>query len=190
MIRDLIIKNRSYRRFFEDKKVTKKILIELIELARFCASGGNRQPLKYFLSNNSLLNSRIFMYLSWAAYLNNWEGPVKGERPSAYIIILGDKTISNNFDCDLGIASQNILLGATEMGLGGCIIRSIKRDRIRSELNIDEKFEILLIIALGYPNENVVVEQVGSDGDIKYWRDDQGNHHVPKRPLEELIINF
>lgn len=190
MIRDLIMKNRSYRRFYENESISREKLCELVDLSRISASGGNRQPLKYILSFDLIMNARIFKYLSWAAYIKDWGGPDEGERPSAYIIILGDKSISPKFDCDQGIASQSILLGATEMGLGGCIIQSIKREGIRSELKIEERFEILLIIALGKPNEKVVIEEIGPDGNIKYWRDEKDIHHVPKRSLEEIILKY
>jgi len=130
---------------------------------------------------------RIFPYIAWAGYLKEWIGPVKGERPSAYIIILGDKLITESSNVDHGIAAQSIMLGATEAGLGGCMIASIKREALRDDLKIPERFEILLILALGKPTEKVVIENI-RDNDIKYWRDDNDIHHVPKRPLDELII--
>ena len=120
--------------------------------------------------------------------MRSWSGPAEGERPSAYIVILGDTEISKSVGCDHGIAAQSIMLGATERGLGGCMIGSIKRDALRETLEIPERYEIQLVLALGKPAETVVLEDVGPDGDIKYYRDDQGVHHVPKRPLDELIL--
>jgi len=96
----------------------------------------------------------------------------------------------DSFGCDHGIAAQSILLGATEKGLGGCMIGSIDKDGLRKALNITERYEILLVIALGKPKEKVVIDEVGEDGDIKYWRDENDVHHVPKRTLEELILNL
>ena len=130
----------------------------------------------------------IFPYLAWAGYLKNWKGPEPGERPSAYIIILGDSRVSENFYCDHGIAAQSILLGATEKGLGGCIIGSIKREPLRRILGLGKQFSILLVIALGSPKEKVVLEEA-KENDIRYWRDDEEVHHVPKRPLNEIILN-
>ncbi len=184
---ELVKRCRSYRRFEEDFFIPLKILEELISLARLSASAGNLQPLKYILSNDPRSNARIFPYLHWAAYLKDWPGPAEGERPSAYIIVLGDKDIAQVFGVDAGIATQNILLGAVEKGLGGCIIGSVDRDELRRELKIPERFEILHVIALGLPKEKVVVEDIPPGGDIRYWRDQNGVHHVPKRPLEELI---
>jgi nitroreductase len=175
MLRDLIKKTRSYRRFHRDHTIQLETLKELVELARLSAAAGNLQPLKYMLSNDSEKNDTIFQNLGWAGYLKDWPGPGKGERPSAYIIVLGDRRICKSFGCDHGIACQNIMLGAVEKGLGGCMIGSVNR-------------EILLVVALGKPKETVVLETVGPDGDIKYWRDSEGVHHVPKRSLEDIIV--
>jgi len=188
MIKDLILKNRSYRRFYQDFSISEETLRELVELARLSASGGNIQPLKYILSSVPQKNNLIFPHLRWAGYLKDWEGPVEGERPSAYIIVLGDTEISSSFGCDHGIASQSILLGATEKRLGGCMIGSINRKGLREALKIPERFEILLVLALGKPKEKVVIESISQNGDIKYWRDSQGVHHVPKRSLEDIIL--
>ncbi len=188
MLKEIIEKSRSYRRFYEEYKINEKELIELVELGRLSPSGSNLQPLKYILSCSKEKNELIFPLLGWAGYLKDWPGPLPGERPSGYIVILGDKSISNSFDRDLGIAGQSILLGAAEGGLGGCMIGNIKRNELRAALNIEEQYEILLVIALGKPKENVIVEAIGPDGDVKYWRDKEGNHHVPKRRLEDLII--
>jgi len=188
MIRDLIVKNRSYRRFYEEVPIEIETLRQLVDLARLSASAGNLQPLKYILSSDPQKNALIFPHLAWAGYLKDWPGPCEGERPSAYIIILGDTKISQSFGCDHGIAAQSILLGATEKGLGGCMIGSIKRQELRKALDISSYYEILLVLALGKPREKVVIETVGPNGDIKYWRDSEGLHHVPKRALDELIV--
>lgn len=188
MMRELILKNRSYRRFYQEVDIKLDTLRELVDLARLSASAGNMQPLKYILSCDPQKNLLIFSHLAWAAYLRDWTGPGEGERPSAYIIILGDTEISRSFGCDHGIAAQSILLGATENGLGGCIIGSIRKEGLRKALEIPPQYEILLVLALGKPKEAVVIETVGGGGDVRYWRDSAGVHHVPKRPLADLII--
>ena len=188
MIENLIHKTRSCRRFFENHPISKEILRDLVDMARLSASAGNRQPLKYILSNDKERNEIIFPKLMWATYLKDCHGPEEGERPSAYIVVLGDRQIRESFGCDHGIASQSILLGATHMGLGGCIIGSVDKIGLREDLQIPDRYEILHVIALGRPKEKIVIETVGPDGDIRYWRDDSGVHHVPKRPLDELII--
>jgi nitroreductase len=188
MLRNLILQNRSYRRFYEDDPVEMSLLEELIDLARNSASAGNKQSLKYILSTSREMNAMIFPTLAWAGYLKNWNGPEPGERPGAYIVILGDREISEKFYCDHGIAAQSILLGATEKGLGGCIIGSINRKSLEKILGLSRQYEILLVLALGKPREKVVLEEA-RDNDIRYWRDDQQVHHVPKRPLQEFILN-
>jgi nitroreductase len=189
MITELIKGNRSYRRFHQEEPVSRETLLELVNLARLSASAANLQPLKYFLSWEPESNSAIFSCLAWAAYLWDWRGPVEGERPAAYLVILGDTEISKNFGCDHGIAAQSILLGAREKGLGGCMLGSIQRDRLRELLQLPGHLEILLVLALGRPQETVVLEEVGPDGSIKYWRDAAGVHHVPKRRLEDIIVS-
>jgi len=188
MLGDLVLRNRSYRRFYEEVAISLETLKELVGLARLSASAGNMQPLKYVLSCEPQTNALIFPHLRWAGYLKDWPGPAEGERPAAYIVVLGDTEIRESFGCDHGIAVQSIMLGATERGLGGCIIASIDRDGLRRTLDIPEQHEILLVLALGQPKETVVLEEVGPDGDIRYYRDAEGVHHVPKRSLDELIL--
>jgi len=189
MIKVLIIKNRSVRRFRENVAVERGTLRELVDLARLSASGANLQPLKYILSYEPEKNALIFPHLGWAGYLKGWPGPAEGERPSAYIIILGDTQVSSSFGCDHGIAAQSILLGAAEKGLSGCMIGTVDRPKLRELLDIPSRFEILLVLALGKPAETVVLETVGPDGDIQYWRDEAGVHHVPKRALDNIILD-
>ena len=190
MLKDLVLKNRSYRRFYQDVPVSLDTLRELIGLARLSASARNLQPLRYVLCADRLANAAVFDTLAWAGYLKDWPGPVEGERPAAYIVVLHDTTLGGPayIGADYGLAVQNILLGAVERGLGGCIIASVQRDRLRQILAIPDRYDILVVLALGAPKETVVVDEVGPDGDIKYWRDAQQAHHVPKRSLDTLII--
>jgi len=186
----LVERNRSYRRFYEDIPVESRILRNLINFARLTPSASNKQPLKYILSNKSEMNSKIFSTLVWAASLPDWPGPDKGERPSAYIIILGDKQIAENWSVDPGIVMQTMLLSLIEIGLGGCMFGSIKRKEMAEELGIPSQYEILYVLALGKPKEKVVLEDVKDNNDIRYYRDENKVHHVPKRALDDLIIEL
>ena len=188
MLEDLVRKNRSYRRFHQNVPVDMETLRALVNLARLSASGSNLQPLKYILSCEPETNARIFPHTRWAGYLKDWSGPAEGERPSAYVVILGDTEIRKSFGCDHGIAAQSIMLGAAERGLGGCMIGSVDHTGLRKALDIPEQYDILLVLALGKPKETVVLEDVGPDGDVRYYRDAQGVHHVPKRSPSELIL--
>ena len=188
-IRELVYKNRSCRRFVESQRIEYNTLEELVDLARLSASGANKQPLKYLLYNTISDCERLFPFLAWAGYLKEWPGPDAGERPSAYIVILGDTKISESFGIDHGIAAQNIMLGAAEIGLGGCIIATIQKEELRKEFSIPAVYEILLVLALGTPLEKVVIEDIKND-DVKYWRDSNHIHHVPKRSLNEIILKL
>ena len=189
VIYDIIKKTRSYRRFHQNERVTLEQLRGLVELARLSASASNLQPLKFILSCEPERNAMIFPVLSWAGYLKDWDGPEEGERPAAYIMLLGDKEITDTFGVNHGIAAQSILVGATEMGLGGCIIGSVQKERLRALFRLPGRYEVLLVIAVGVPKETVVIEEA-RDGDIRYWRDDQAVHHVPKRPLNDIILDL
>lgn len=187
-LRDIVLRNRSYRRFDESHAISRDDLVELIDLARHTASAGNLQPLKYFLSADPEMNKRIFPCLTWAAYLEDWDGPERGERPTGYIVLLIDDTITKNWWCDDGIAAQTILLGAAEKGLGGCIMGAVDRPKLRALLSIPDNLKIRLVLALGKPAETVEVADLGKKGDIRYWRDEKDIHHVPKRTLKEIIV--
>lgn len=186
-LRQLIEKTRTYRRFDEKHEITRETLVSLVDLARISASGANRQPLKYILVTEQAKRPEVYSCLAWAGYLTTWEGPDPGERPTAYIIILGDKEISDSFGVDHGIAAQSIMLGASEAGLGGCIIASVKKEKLRATLDIPRDLEVLLVLALGKPVEKVVLETI-ENNDVKYWRDEKRVHHVPKRTLDEIIL--
>ena len=193
MIKDLVTFNRSYRRFHEMEIIEKETLVELIELARLSPSPRNLQPYKFIVSTIVDCNKRIYETLAWAGYLVDWPGPPEGERPSAYIIILSDKSITGNLDSEnlsygCGVVAQSIMLGAAEKGIGGCIIGSVQRQKLALELNLGDGYEILLVLALGIPYEEIVLEELDESGDVKYWRDDNKVHHVPKRNLEDLIL--
>lgn len=186
MIKELIHRNRSIRRYHEDHIIKMDELLTMLESARLSASARNSQPLKYYLSSNREMNQKIFPCLAWAGYLKDWDGPDSGERPSAYIIQLHDTGITSDYFCDDGIAAQSILLTAVEMGYGGCIIASVKRELLSKILGLPEHLKIIQVISLGIPAETVVIEEIAGN-DIKYWRDENGIHHVPKRSLKEIV---
>jgi nitroreductase len=188
MLADLIKANRSCRRFEQRQRVSMQTLAELVELGRLSASAANLQPLKYILSCNPAVNAEIFACLSWARYLEDWSGPQEGECPAAYIVMLHDRQVSRHIDCDHGIAAQSILLGAREKGLAGCMLGAIDRKRLRAYLGIDEQLKIMLVLAIGKPVEQVVIDTADVHSGIRYFRDAGGVHHVPKRPLIEIVV--
>ena len=188
MLKELVLKNRSYRRFYQNELIEKEQLRQWIDLARLGASGRNAQSLRYVTITNQNLCKQVFENLAWAGYLTDWAGPIEGEQPVAYIIMLNDEQLSKNYFCDDGIAVQNLLLGAVEDGYGACILRAFKEKKLRELLNITEDYSLIQVVALGKPKEEVLIEEMKNE-DIKYWRDKDGVHHVPKRKLEDLVIN-
>jgi nitroreductase len=188
MIADLIKANRSCRRFDEKHPISAANLLELVNLARLSASAANLQPLRYILSCDPVTNTKIFECLTWAYYLKEWPGPKPGERPGAYIVILHDTRVSKTLDCDHGIAAQSILLGAREMGLAGCMLAAVKRPKLRRLFDIPTPMKIKLVLAVGKPRETIVIDTVNIGSDIRYWRDENQVHHVPKRRLKDIVL--
>ncbi len=187
MLKDLIQKNRSYRRFDQSKPVSRETLIELIDLARLSASAANLQNLRFWLIDEA--NEELFSGLTWANYLQDWDGPAEGEKPPAYILVLAPRNFTKFIYFDTGIACQSILLGATERGLGGCMLASVDKDKVQMSLGIPEEYEIILAVALGTPAEEVIIDDADRKENIEYWRDKKDRHRVPKLPLKTLILN-
>ena len=188
--KELVLKTRSYRRYDATHKIAPEELNDLVDLARQTPSGGNVQPLKYVASCDPEMNDRIFSTLGWAASLPDWPGPGESERPTGYIVILHDKQVSEGVGRDVGIAAQTILLGAVSMGLGGCMFGSVRKSRLREILDLPENLEIQLVISLGKPVENVVLEELQPGAATKYYRDGDQTHHVPKRSLKEALVKL
>lgn len=190
-LRNLMKADRSVRRFDENKEINADVLSKLIELTRYCASGRNAQPLRYMLVTSEADKEVVFPLLKWAGYYQDWDGPEKGERPAAYIVQCLDTKYGENCLCDDGLQLEAITLGMTTLGLAGCIIKAFNSVELSKVLNLESRYAPRYVLALGYPVETVVLEDmtVGEDGDYKYYRTADGVHHVPKRPLESLIIN-
>ena len=161
----------------------------LIECARVTPCGGNAQALRFAVAESPEACAAVFPALKWAGMLTDWDGPEAGERPTGYVAILGEAGTRAKLNAiDAGIAAQTIQLAAYTRDLGCCIFLSFDPRKIREVLGIPENLEPLLVLALGFQKEVRRVETVGADGSVKYWRDAQGVHHVPKRPLEDLLI--
>ncbi len=188
--RELVTQCRSYRRFDGTHAVTEEVVRELVELACYVPSAKNLQPLRYLAVCESSQVAAIYPCLSWAGYFEDWSGPEEGERPQACIVMLGDLGISDDFACDSGIAAQTILLGATAFSLGGCILGAIDRKKIRELLRIPAAYSILMVIALGKPAETVVIDQMDDQDSVRYFRDVNGIHHVPKRVVDDVLLKF
>jgi len=192
MLADLVQRTRTVRRFKEEQPLALTMLRGLIDLARLGGSARNGQVLKFMVITEVGLRQKLFPLLGWAGYLPSWPGPASCERPAAYVVCLLDARLLKGAEseayCDLGIATQNLLLGAAEQGVYGCRIGAFAHDSVHRLLQLEDCFKVLLVVALGYPAETVVLEELSPEGDIRYWRDGQGMHHVPKRTLEQILI--
>lgn len=186
--KELLISDRSYRRFDESKKITEEELLKLVELTRYCASGRNLQPLRYRIVSSEEECDKVFRLLAWAGYLTDWDGPEAGERPVAYLVQCLDGRLAKDCLCDDGLQLQAITLGARTLGMGGCILKAFDPNKMKEALGLEEYYLPRYVLALGYPVEEVVIEDMGEDidADYKYWRTADGIHHVPKRPLFRL----
>lgn len=188
---ELAAMTRTVRRFREESPLGESLLCRLVDLARLGGSASNRQPLRYMIVTDKGLRERIFPCLAWAGYLEEWPGPAEGERPPAYIVCFLDRERSGPRDkyayVDLGIATQNLLLGAAELGIFGCRIAAFSSE-LEKLLRVGQRYRILLVVALGYPAEQVVLEEAAGENAIRYWRDDNGVHHVPKRRLDDILL--
>lgn len=193
-LRDLMIENRTVRRFNQSRAVDYDILVKLVELTRYCPSGRNAQPLRYRLVTSTEEKAKVFPLLKWAGYFKDWDGPSEGERPAAYIVQCLDTAFGSNCLCDDGLQLEAITLGMHTMGLGGCIIKAFNVVELSRVLELNEqyvpRYVPRYVLALGYPAEKVKIEEMSGspDADFKYFRTPDGIHHVPKRPLSELIL--
>jgi nitroreductase len=190
MFKDLVKKTRSYRRYDNTYEIADEVLMDLIDTARLTASAANRQPIKYLISNKKEHNDKIFPCLGWAGYLQDWAGPTTKEQPSAYIILFTEMQFSPHLSFDPGIVAQTIMLAAADKDLGSCMIASVNKNKLKKVVNLALEYEVLLVIAIGKPNETIVLEDVGADGSIMYWRDENSTHYVPKRKLQDIVFYF
>lgn len=191
MLKDLVTKNRSYRGYNENRKVTKEELLELVECARLCPSSVNAQPFCYYLAWETEEVTRIQALTNWARALPQMKLPHPGKCPTAFIVILQDTTIGESlarYQKDVGIVAQTMLLAATEMGLGGCMIGNYNAGKVKAALALDEKYAPMLIVAIGEPAEEIVLKEVELGESMAYYRDENDVHYVPKRKLKDIVI--
>ena len=189
MIKDIVKQTRSYRSFDESRRISREELVELVDTARITASTRNMQPLKYRLVHTPEECAAVLPFTGWAAGLKGIKMPPEGHAPTAYIVICCDMTLVDNhvpFLRDTGIAAQTIMLSATEMGLGGCMIGSFNQERVSEALSIPENIKPLLVLGLGKPDEKVFLVE-SKNGATAYWRDENA-HYTPKRKLEDVIL--
>lgn len=182
---EAILKRRSIRRF-KQKEIRRDLLVKLVKSARVAPSAANLQPCEYVVIDDRKLLPLVFFTLKWAGYVAPRGNPPEGETPAAYIVVLVNKEKQKITPAyDVGAAVENIMLTALEEGIGSCWLGSIDREKLREVLGIPKMMKIDSVVALGYPNENPVLEEMADS--IKYWKDETGVFHVPKRRLDDII---
>ncbi len=187
IVRDLLIADRSVRRFKADIPVSTETLVQLIDLTRYCASGRNIQPLRYRLVNSGEEKDEIFPLLKWAGYYTDWDGPEPDQRPAAYIVQCTDTELTGDCMCDDGLNLQAITLGATALGLNACIIKAFNSPALSAALGIPKRYRPEYVVALGVADEKTAITRM-EDNRYKYFRDETDTQCVPKRSIDELII--
>ncbi len=188
--RELLKGNRSYRRFDHSRPVSEPVLESLVDLARYCASGRNLQPLKYRIVCAPQECEALYPALKWAGYYTDWDGPEPGERPVAYLVQCLDTDLTQACLCDDGLQLEAITLGASTLGIHGVIIKAFNAATVAEVLKLPASCKPHYVLALGYPAEKVVLTTTDGtpDADIRYFRSPDGTHNVPKRPLGEILI--
>lgn len=181
-----IISRRTIRKFKPDR-IDPELLREMVNAARLAPSASNLQPLEYLVIDDEILKEKIFPNIAWAGYIKPEGDPKEGEKPSAYIIILADKKINPAPERDIGASVENINLVAEEEGIGCCWIGAFKKKQVNQIIDVPENLSAELILALGYPMEVPVSEDVEKGSSLKYYKDDSGTLHVPKRSLEDVM---
>lgn len=187
MLKDLLLKTRSYRRFDHSVKITREELCDILSVYRLLPSAMNYQPLKFYIACDEEITDKLFDFTFWAGAIKDGK-PVYDESPSAYIVICFDREIGGCRDWDAGICALAMMERAVEMGFGGCILGSFTKDKFANILDIKDTLEPNLVLALGKPAENVIIAET-EKGNINYYRDEQKNHFVPKRALKEVLMN-
>ncbi len=191
MFKDLVKANRSYRGYDESRRVTREELLEMVDCARLAASSVNMQPLRYYIAWEKDEVDRIQPLTGWAKGLPDLELPHKGMCPTAFIIICQDTKVWESlarFQKDVGLAAQTILLAATEMGLGGCMIGSFQAGEVRRALDLPEHLAPMLVVAIGKPAERIVLTEAAEGESVAYYRDADDVHYVPKRALKDIVL--
>ena len=188
ILQNLLLADRSVRRFDNSRPIARETLLRLVELTRLCASGRNAQPLRYRLVTSTVECEAVFPALAWAGYYKDWSGPAPDERPVAYLVQCLDTSLGNDCLCDDGLQLQAITLGAAALGISGCIIKAFNKEKVTDALGIEPRYVPRYVLALGYAAEKVRLVPMGPDGDFRYFRDKNDCQCVPKRDLDDIII--
>lgn len=180
---------RSYRKFDEERELTKEDIDGILSSIKFASCANNRQFLRFISVESKEKVLDIFDNTRWAASLPNDAGrPKEGERPVYFIAILSDKEKKLKFDgVDQGLVISNLTLAAAERGIGSCIIGSVLDDKMREILSYDDRYTCSLVVAFGYPKIDSSIKEINLEEDQSYYLDENGNYVVPKYKLDDIV---
>ena len=192
MFIDLVKKSRSYRGYDETRRITREELTDFVDCARFAPSSVNRQPFRYYLAYEQEQLDKIQPLTGWARALPEKKLPYPGKRPTAFVVICQDTALDadlNRYQRDVGIVAQTMLLAAAERELGGVMIGNFSPEKLSEALELPDNIVPMLIVAFGRPDEEIVLTEIAEGESVKYYRDENDVHYVPKRRLEDVIFN-
>lgn len=181
---DAMTLRRSIRKF-RPEPVSADCLKEIVEVARLYPSGGNLQPIRFGMITKKELTDAVFADLGWAMYLPDYK-IADDERPTAYIVLLRDETVSKKCDYDVGAASAMVMIAAVEKGLATCPLANFSAAKLSALLSLPENLHAELVIAVGHPAQESTVVPMGDS--VRYSQDEKGNFLVPKRSTEEVLV--
>lgn len=188
-LEEIIYKRRTIRRFKQDP-IPLETLKKLVDYARVAPMAKNVQALDFIIVENLEVRKKLFPLVGWAGSLpQDQRTPEEGREPTAYIILLVNNNIKPAYvDYDVGAAAENILLGAVAFGLGSCWMGNVRFQKLKALLEIPDFYVIKQVISLGIPDEESMMEPFSDS--FKYWKDEKGNIHVPKRALDDVIFKI
>ena len=190
---ELVKSSRSWRGYDESRRVTREELLYLVDCARFAPSSVNRQPFQYILAYEQAELDRIQPLTGWARGLPEKHLPYPGKRPTAFIVIAQNtdwEADLTRFPKDVGIVAQTMLLAATSVGLGGIMIGNFSPAKLSAALALPQHLVPMLIVAIGKPDESVVLTEAAAGESLGYYRDENDVHYVPKRRLEDVVVDL
>ncbi len=189
-LKDALTNRRSIRRY-KQREVPEKILDEIIDLARFAASGANGQQLRYIVIQSDSLVKSVFDHVAWAAYIKPLRTPVWNESaPKCFIAVTAPSAKVDSVLADAGAAIQSLMLAAHGKGLGTCWIGAFDRIKVNELLAMPNNRQVIFLVAIGYPDEYPIAEDVAEGENIKYYLDEKGRLHVPKIRAKDLVEKF
>ncbi len=192
---DAVKSRRTIRKFKQDP-VPSEDIKKIIDCARLAPYGANLQPLKFAVITDENDRKNLYPLIKYAAYLTDWN-PSFEECPPVYIAVLTDTSLkaADKSECDCGAAVMSMWLEAEELGLGSCWLGAIDRNKIKEKIMKLKKqtshsnvIIVSYMLGLGYPAQSG--ETFDMKDDIKYYFDENGNVHVPKRTLDEIIVEL